>query len=937
MALSASLSTAADVAAAMEVDPDQGLPPEEAARRLAAHGPNELVGSDRAPAWKRFLAQFHDPLIYLLLGAIVIASIAWILEGAHGVPVDAIVIAVIVVANAVLGFVQENKAADAVAALADMTAAHSSVLRGGDIVDVPASELVPGDVLVLAEGDSVGADARLFTATSLRIQESSLTGESDAVTKDPAPLEEEVQIGDRTNMVFKGTAVTSGVGRAVVTATGMGTEMGTIATLLDETEQEPSPLQREITKISTTLGLLVIGIAIVVMATMAILQGVHSLQEAVQILLLGVSLAVAAVPEGLPAILSLVLAIGVRALAARNAVMKNLPSVETLGSTSVICSDKTGTLTRNEMTLREVITASGRTEFSGIGYAPDGEARTSVGADDVTGPDAVLAEARRVIAGGSLANDARLRQEEAGDWSIHGDPTEAAFLTAQHKLDGTSELVSGRRRLGEVPFSSDRKMMSVLVDTDGADPAAAVIIAKGAPDVLLERCTAEQVGADTRPLTPASREAWAQRVEELGAQGYRTLAVASRRIEQQPAELTAADERDLVLAGVVGIIDPPREEAKQAIADAHRAGIRTVMITGDHPVTASRIAADLGITDEQTPRVATGQDIAALSDDDLVGVTRDTSVYARVAPEHKLRIVDALQGQNLVVAMTGDGVNDAPALKSADIGIAMGITGTEVTKEAATMILGDDDYTTIVHAVRQGRVVFDNIASFMRYLLSSNMGEVAAVFLGVVLAGVIGLADPANPGAAVVPLLATQILWINLVTDSGPALAMGLDPEIDDVMARRPRPLTRPIIDRAMWGRILSIGLIMGALTLLVYDLTLPGGLIGGLEHLVPPELQLDAARTTAFTALVMMQLFNALNSRSARASAFHHLATNRWLWVSLSLAVVAQVAVVHLPVLQTAFGTVALQWQHWLLAVGAGASVLAIEEIIKAIQRARD
>lgn len=936
MALTASLSTAADVAAAMEVDPDQGLPPEEAARRLAEHGPNELVGSDRAPAWKRFLAQFHDPLIYLLLGAIIIATAAWILEGAHDVPVDAIVIAVIVVANAALGFVQENKAADAVAALADMTAAHASVLRGGDIVDVPAAELVPGDVLVLAEGDSVGADARLLTATSLRIQESSLTGESEAVTKDPAPLQQEVQIGDRTNMVFKGTAVASGVGRAVVTATGMGTEMGTIATLLDETEQEPSPLQREITKISTTLGLLVIGIAIVVMATMAFLQCVHSLQEAVQILLLGVSLAVAAVPEGLPAILSLVLAIGVRALAARNAVMKNLPSVETLGSTSVICSDKTGTLTRNEMTLREVITASGRTEFSGVGYAPDGKARTSVGTNDASSPDAVLTEARRVIAGGALANNAHLRHEETGDWSIHGDPTEAAFLTAQHKLDGTLELVSARRRLGEVPFSSDRKMMSVLVDADEADPAAAVIVAKGAPDVLLERCTDEQLGADTRPLTPASREAWAQRVEELGAQGYRTLAVASRRIEQQPAELTAADERDLVLAGVVGIIDPPREEAKQAIADAHRAGIRTVMITGDHPVTASRIAADLGITDEQTPRVATGQDITALSDDDLVEVTCDTSVYARVAPEHKLRIVDALQGQNLVVAMTGDGVNDAPALKSADIGIAMGITGTEVTKEAATMILGDDDYTTIVHAVRQGRVVFDNIASFMRYLLSSNMGEVAAVFLGVVLAGVIGLADPANPGAAVVPLLATQILWINLVTDSGPALAMGLDPEIDDVMARRPRPLTRPIVDRAMWGRILSIGLIMGVLTLLVYDLTLPGGRIGGLEHLVPPELQLDTARTTAFTALVMMQLFNALNSRSARASAFHHLATNTWLWVSLALAVVAQVAVVHLPVLQTAFGTVALQWQHWLVAVGAGASVLVIEEIIKAVQRAR-
>lgn len=918
-----------EVARLAQVDPEVGLSESEAAARLERYGPNTLVSAGQQPAWKRFLRQFADPLIYLLLVAIVISMVAWIAEGATGVPVDAIVIALIVIANAVIGFVQENKAEDAVAALADMTAAHSTVLRDGKLVDVTSAEIVPGDILVLSEGDAVGADARLLSASSLRIQEASLTGESEAVTKDATTLDGEVPLGDRLNMVYKGTAVARGVGRAVVTGTGMRTEMGRIATLLDQTSDDPSPLQVEINKISKMLGLLVIIIAVVVMVAVALVNGVNSVREAVDILLMGVSLAVAAVPEGLPAILSLVLAIGVQMLARRNAVMKDLHSVETLGAVSVICSDKTGTLTKNEMTLREVVTASGRVKLSGTGYEPTGEVRLLASSDDD-----VMAEVQRVIGAGVLANNAQLEQVD-GTWQIQGDPTEAAFLVAERKLEGLSDRVSGYQREGEAPFDSERKLMSVL----GRNRELGVtrVFSKGAPDVLLERCVAEQVGGETRPLTDGRRDEISRSIVELSEEGFRTLGVAWREADETPETFDEAAERDLVWTGFVGIIDPPREEAALAIREAHRAGIRTVMITGDHPVTASKIASDLGIVEgEDRPKAVTGRDLDALDEAGWRETVATTSVYARVSPEHKLKIVDALQAQQQIVSMTGDGVNDAPALKSADIGIAMGITGTEVTKEAAEMILGDDNYSTIVAAVRQGRVIYDNIKKFIRYLLSSNMGEVATVFLGVVLGGVIGLADPGNPGATVVPLLATQILWINLVTDSGPALAMGVDPEIDDVMARRPRGYDDRIIDNHMWSRIIGVGLVMGIVSLVIYDLSLPGGLLSGLEHLAPAGEEFVVARTTVFTALVFMQLFNALNSRADTASAFDHLFTNKWLWLSFAAVIIGQILVVEVPFLQGAFGTTSLDLLHWAVAVGAGVVVLAFEEIVKAIRRSR-
>ena len=900
------------------VDPGHGLTSVDAARRLASDGPNELRQKPTEPLWRKIVRQFQDPLVYLLFVAMAISLMAWFAEGAQGLPVDVVVIAIIVVANALIGFLQESKAESAVAALASMTSVMSTVFRDDRLMSLPAGELVRGDVLVLSEGDSVGADGRLISATGLRIQESSLTGESEAVAKNTDTLPGKAPIGDRLNMVYKGTAVVQGVGRAVLTSTGMETEIGSIADLLDNTESEPSPLQKEIAQVSKTLGLAVIGIAIVVMATLAIVNGVHSASDLVTILLLGVSLAVAAVPEGLPTILSLVLAIGVQALAKRNAVMKDLHSVETLGSASVICSDKTGTLTRNEMTLRTVVTASGTTELSGTGYRPEGEV---VGSPS----DAAVREARRTLVGGSLANNAQLRK--ATDWEIQGDPTEAAFLVALGKLAGAPERVEAYERRAEVPFTSERKMMSVL----GEESESGVhrMFTKGAPDVLLTHCTGIEVGAEVTLLDDIRRKSVLATVERLSAEGYRTLGVAYKTMDADRSaagDLDGSDETDLVFVGVVGIIDPPREEAAAAVKEAHRAGIRTVMITGDHPVTAARIASDLGLV-EAGAKALTGAELDELSPEEFQLATRETSIYARVAPEHKLRIVDGLQADRHVVAMTGDGVNDAPALKTADIGVAMGITGTEVTKEAATMILADDNYATIVAAVRQGRAIFDNIRKFLRYLLSSNAGEVTTVFFGVLLAGVIGLTDASGTGALAVPLLATQILWINLVTDSGPALAMGVDPEDGDVMARKPRSPDDRIIDRHMWQRVAFIGVVMGAVTLLTIDLFLPGGLIAGTDSL-------EVARTAGFTTLVFAQLFNAFNARSDLHSAFDHPFNNKWLWASILFGIAAQVAVVEVGVLQTAFGTAHLDLAHWVIAAAMASVVLWAEELVKLVRR---
>ncbi|BBX19546.1 haloacid dehalogenase [Mycolicibacterium duvalii] len=919
ISLDPSLRELTEVARCVAVDPAVGLSTVEAGRRLRRDGPNELRAKPPVPVWRKVLSQFQDPLVYLLVVAVAISVAAWLAEGAAGAPIDAIVITAIIVVNGVLGYVEQDKAETAVAALQSMTEATSLVLRDSELRTVASRALVRGDVLVLSEGDAVGADARLMTATALRVSEASLTGESESVTKNTATLAHPVPLGERSNMVFRGTTVTQGVGRAVVTATGMSTEVGAIAEMLETTTEDLSPLQKEIAGVSRMLGVTVIVIAAVVMIVTAVTNDVSTSADLVTVLLLGVSLAVAAVPEGLPAILSVVLALGVQRLARRNAIVKTLPSVETLGSATVIASDKTGTLTRNEMTIQRIRTASGEVELTGVGYRPDGRALS--GGQELCDP--VLSEARMVLTGGSLANNAQLTCRE-GEWEIQGDPTEAAFLVAAHKLDGVVDRAQQFRRCGEVPFTSDRKMMSALVT--GLQPGTAVV-AKGAPDVLLRRCVAVQVGAEVVPLDPDRRAAAVADVDELSAQAYRTLGVAYRRADDADTldGFDEDDERDLVYVGVVGIIDPPRSEAAAAVAEARRAGVRVMMITGDHPVTAARIAEHLGIPAPGATAI-TGAEIDALSPEQLRDVTATTAVYARVAPQNKLQIVDALQARHEVVAMTGDGVNDAPALKSADIGVAMGITGTPVTKQAAKMILADDNFATIVAAVRQGRVIFDNIKKFLRYLLSSNMGEVFTVFFGVLFAGYIGITGGADE-TIVVPLLVTQILWINLITDSGPALAMGVDPEIDDVMARPPRRSTDRLIDPQMWRGIVSVGLVMGAATLLTMDICLPGGLVEGSDSL-------DVARTAGFTTLVFAQLFNAFNSRSATTSAFRHLFSNRWLWTSVALAVVLQILVVQLPFLQTAFGTTSLDLAHWALAAAMASAVLGYGELRKLVLR---
>jgi magnesium-transporting ATPase (P-type) len=916
---------AAGVAAELGSDVDFGLTATEAAARFDRYGPNQLVPAERVPTWRKFLAQFADPLIYLLMGAVVVSLVAWALDGGGGVPIEVIVIAVIIVANGVLGYVQEARAEQAVAALQRMAGTTAGVRRDGRQERVPAVDVVPGDVLLLAEGDAVSADARLVEAASLTVSEASLTGESEPVLKDVAPLAGPVALGDRVNMVWSGTAVTRGRGRAVVTATGMATETGNIARLLGTTGEQRTPLQREVERIGRALGVAVIVIAVVVVGAILLTADLEQASDFVDVLLVGVSLAVAAVPEGLPAILSVVLALGVQRMARERAVVKKLSSVETLGSASVVCSDKTGTLTRNEMTIEKVVTASGEIDVTGSGYRPEGELLVDGRPLD---DNILLDEVRAVLGGGSLANDAGLRQD-GGEWTIRGDPTEAAFLVAEAKIGLTDARRARFERVGEIPFSSERKLMSTLQADLEAEGRVAVVT-KGAPDVLLARCISERVTGEVRPLTDGRRADVLAAVDRLADLALRTLAVAYRPLDvtyrpgedRPPAEESL--ERELVYLGMVGIIDPSRSEARTAIAEAHAAGVRIIMITGDHPRTAARIAGDLGIVEANAPAL-TGADLDRLDDASFAAAVRDVSVYARVAPEHKLRIVGALQADGNIVAMTGDGVNDAPALKSADIGVAMGVTGTDVSKEAADMILADDNFATIITAVRQGRAIFANIRKFLRFLLSSNIGEVLTMFFGVLLAGLIGL-DEAGEAVAV-PLLATQILWINLLTDAAPALAMGVDPPPDDVMRRPPRRLSDRVIDREMWIGIVWVGVVMAAVTLLALDLRLPGGVVDGSGHIVE-------ARTMAFTTLVLAQLFNCFNARSDRTSAFHHIFNNALLWGAIVLSLGLQVAVVHLPFLNQAFNTTPLGVDEWLICIALASLVLWADEAKKALGR---
>jgi len=914
--------TIEEVVAGLGSDPRQGLSTEEARSRLEQYGPNELEAERPVPAWRRFLAQFRDTLVILLLVATAISVGLWAYERDAALPYEGIAIFAIVLLNGVLGYIQESRAERAVAALREMSAAEASVVRDGVRRSVPAAELVPGDLILVEEGDTIPADARLVESTALQASEASLTGESLPVSKDVKPIEQEVGLGDRSNMVYSGTAATYGRGKAVVTATGMRTELGKVAGLLRRTKDETTPLQKELDRTGKLLGSVVIVIAAVIVATILLVDSVRDPAAIFDVMILGVALAVAAVPEGLPAIVTAVLAIGVQRMARRNAIVRKLPAVETLGSATVIASDKTGTLTKNEMTVRTVVTASGRTDFGGTGYAPEGGVlrRDARPLSDAT----LRAEVERALRAADLANNATL-SENGGRWSVQGDPTEGALIVAARKVGLSPRALEERfERVGEVPFSSERKLMSTL-HKDARKPQRLISFSKGAPDVLLPRCSHEIVGEEARPLTDERREEIRAAGEQLAGEALRTLGVAFRSLPPEEQEADDHIEHDLVFLGLVGMIDPPREEVRDAVDLAKGAGIRPIMITGDHPKTAAAIAKELDIsTDDQA---VTGAVLERMADEELVKIVRDSSVYARVNPEHKLRIVGALQRQGHVVAMTGDGVNDAPALKTADIGVAMGITGTDVSKEAADMVLTDDNFASIVAAVEEGRSIFANIQKFLRYLLSSNIGEVLTMFFAVVLAGVIGLTD-AGEGALVLPLVATQILWINLITDGPPALALGLDPANPRVMSQPPRPQGSGVITRRMWAGIAFVGLIMAAGTLLALDIALPGGLIEGSGDL-------PYARTMAFTTLMLFQLFNVPNARSDERSAFEELLHNPWLWGAILLSLLLQFLVVYAPFMQPAFGTVGLSPADWLLCAAIASSVLWLREASKLAARA--
>jgi Ca2+-transporting ATPase len=915
--------TVDEVLAALGTSAQDGLSQEEARARLARYGKNELTVGKPVPRWRKFLAQFQDVLVILLLIATSISAGLWLYERDSALPYEALAIFAVVLLNAVMGYIQESRAEQAVAALRQMSAAHATVVRDGARQSIAATEVVPGDVILIEEGDTIPADARVIHSTALQTTEAALTGESLPVSKDAVRITEEVGLGDRHNMLFSGTAATYGRGRVVVTATGMQTQMGHIAGMLEAATTEITPLQTELARVGKLLGIIVVFIAVVMIATILLVEDVRGFSALFDVLILGVALAVAAVPEGLPAVVTAVLSLGVQRMAKRNAIVRHLAAVETLGSANAVASDKTGTLTKNEMTVRTVVTASGSVSLGGTGYAPEGEVqRNGGGAID----DGLRFELVRALAAADRASNAVL-QERDGRWTVQGDPTEGALIVAARKAGLETEALDARfARVAEVPFSSERKLMSTI-HTDAEREERLLALTKGAPDVLLMRCSHELVGETTRLLTVERRAELLRINEELAGKALRTLGVAFRSLPRDAFTHQEVDDRveqELVFLGLIGMMDPPREEAKGAVARAKGAGIRPIMITGDHPRTAAVIAQELGI--HQDGRAVTGAELERMTDETLDRTVQEVSVYARVNPEHKLRIVQALQRTGSTVAMTGDGVNDAPALKAADIGVAMGITGTDVSKEAADMVLADDNFATIVAAVEEGRTIFSNIRKFLRYLLSSNIGEVMTMFFGVLLADTIGLTP--DGGGVALPILATQILWINLVTDGAPALALGVDPADAGVMTQPPRPRAEGVITRRMWSGIFFVGTVMAAGTLLVLDATLPGGLIesaGSMRY----------AQTMTFTTLMLFQLFNILNARSDERSAFVGFFSNQWLWGAILLSLVLHVAVIYVPFLQQTFSTMSLSFGDWLSCTAVASSVLWLRELSKVATRA--
>jgi P-type Ca2+ transporter type 2C len=942
LALSPHRAPAPAVVSALGSDLTRGLSRAEAERRLQQYGENRLKSAPETPWWTRLIEQFQNFLVIILLVATVISMIEWLLQDPRetALPYEAIVILLIVVLNALLGFFQESRAERSVRALMALAAPESTVIRDGERQRIAADQIVPGDIVMVEAGDRIPADARLVENANLHTDEAPLTGESVPVAKEIQPIDADVGIGDRRNMLFSSTVATYGRGRAVVVATGMGTEVGRIAGLLEAAEKEPTPLQQELDRTGKRLSIIMLGICALVFATGLLSAPVMNLNAVLSLFLFAVALAVAAIPEALPAIVTVGLSLGVRRMAATNAIVRKLPAVETLGAATVICSDKTGTLTRNEMTVRAIATASELVDVDGSGYIPEGDFTVKGAPLAETSP--ARAAVAQMLRAAALANDAALTNSD-GRWRVQGDPTEGALIVAARKFGVTEAELARFPRIAEIPFTSERKRHATL-HLDRETPAELRVFVKGAPEVLL--ASARYVWEDGKAvaLDAERRAELSRRNDALAGQALRTLAIATRTVPaaslglrpqgEIPAQLELPDsiEHDLVLLGLVGMIDPPRAEAKVAVATAKRAHIRSVMITGDHPATAEAIARELEIF-EPGARLVTGTELRTMEDAELDAIVEQVRVFARVDPEHKLRIVGALQRKGHIVAMTGDGINDAPALKTANIGVAMGITGTDVSKEAADMVLTDDNFASIVKAIEEGRGIYDNIRKYLMYLLSSNAGELLTMFVGVMFAGVLGLAS-AEPGLFL-PLLAAQLLWINLITDGPPALALGIDPKEPDVMERAPRSRGAGVLTTQDWWRLAAIGFVMMLGTVAVLDAYYPGGLFTLFAQGSGPNVIDEAhARTMAFTTLMMFQLFNVYNCRSNWRSAFSGFFDNKWLMGAVALSLFMHILVIYLPFLQTAFHTVPLSALDWTVATGVAATLLIGMELVKLVLR---
>ena len=870
------------------VDPNAGLSAQDVKHRLEQFGPNELPQKEETTSWQILLRQFKDVLIGILFIAAIVSFLV-------GETTDSLAILAIIVLNAVLGFVQEWKAEQALAALRNMLSPQCEVIRDKREQTIPADELVPGDIVIVETGSRVPADLRLLESVELKVDESALTGESLAVNKAVEPVDDVAPLAERTSMLWTGTTATNGRAKGVVVATGAATEFGRIAELTSAVSLDPTPLQRKLAKLGRQLGTMAI-----VVSALVFLVGWLSGKPLIEMFLTSVSLAVAVVPEGLPAVVTLTMALGIRAMVRRKALLRRLQAAEGLGAATVICTDKTGTLTQNEMTVSKIWLPTDEIEVTGVGYDPAGHFEQNGQRVDYR----KRADLRHLLKAAMHCTHATISKEPTGTgddsvWVPHGEPTETALVVAGYK----AWLPTKKPPLvEEYAFNSDRKRMSV-VERNGSDLIA---FTKGAPDVLLERCTYIKEGDSRRPLTAEDRLRVEDALRRFAQNGLRTLAIAEHPLEGPKLDVETV-EHELTLLGVVGMLDPPRAQVPQAVALAKAAGIRIVMITGDSADTGLAIANQVGI---DTSTAITGSELSKMSDDDLLTTLQQDVVFARTAPEHKLRIVRLLQDNGEVAAMTGDGVNDAPALKKADVGIAMGKRGTDVAKNAADIVLTDDNFSSIVGAVEEGRRQYDNIQKFVRYLLSSNTGEIIAI------AGNIMLGGP-------LILLPVQILWMNLVTDGITAVALGLEPAERTVMQRPPRDPKAKILDRAGFTWIATLGLYMGGVCLFLFNW------YRGSEG-----VDLLRAQTVAFTGLIVVEKANVLNFRSLRDSLFSvNPLSNVWVYVAMISMVMLQVAAVHVSLLQKWLHTTAMTWQDWGIVLLLALPVLVIGEALKRVQ----